>query len=83
MSLAHVCQALTVDSSRSGQLLLTAVVCCSDVLQSGLQECPEGYTCRCLACAICVFLEERGWGLSLVGPTPFPQLLCGAGSAVQ
>lgn len=81
MSLAHVRQALTEDSRSSGQLLLTAVVCCSDVLQSSLQKCAEGYTCRRLACAIGVFLEGMGWGLSLVHPSP--QLLCGAGSTGQ
>lgn len=73
MSLAHICQALPVDASSPGQLLLTAVVCCSDVLQSGLQECLQGSSsCWCLVCTICILLEEVGWGLGLVGSTSLP-----------
>lgn len=72
MPSAQICQALAVGSSSPGQLLLTAVVCSPDVFQSILQECPKSGGCRCLACTICILLEEMGWGLGLVGPTPLP-----------
>lgn len=60
MPTAQICQVLAVGPSSPGQLLLTTVMCCSDVLQSGLQECLKGW----LACTICISLEEvKGcWG---------------------
>lgn len=64
MSAAQIGQALAVGSSSPGQLLLTAAVRGPDVLQSGLQECPEGCGCRLRAGACRKLLERmgRGWG---------------------
>lgn len=75
MPSAQICQALAVGSSSPGQLLLTAVVRHPNVLQSTLQECSKGCGCRCLACTICVVLEEVEWGQGLAGPTPLPCLV--------
>lgn len=54
MPSAQICQLLLVGPSSLGQLLLTTVMCCPDVLQSGLQEGLKG----CLACTICISLEK-------------------------
>ena len=59
---AQICQALAVGAGGPGQLLLTAVMSCPNVFQSGLQECPKGCDCGLRACAICVSLEEAGPG---------------------
>lgn len=88
---AQICQALAVGAGGPGQLLLTAVMSCPNVLQSGLQECPKGCGCGLRACAICVSLEEAGPGpgraaLGRIQPLPLnslpragPRIVCWAG----
>lgn len=76
---AQIGQALAVGAGGPGQLLLTAVMSCPNVLQSGLQECPKGCCCGLRACAICVSLEEAGPGpgraaLGRIQPLPLNSL---------
>ena len=85
MPAAQIHQPLVVAAGSPGQLLLTAAVRCPDVLQSRLQECPEGRGGWCLACTICVLLEAAGWVRMgptphLFQPSPHPSRLSSAGA---